>query len=69
MAKVAFKSNPRVHQIFDDLDSYLDFCKSHGYIFDERDLYSNKSYVYRQFTKFITGKPVKDMWEIDVKGK
>ena len=69
MAKAAIKSNPRVHQIFDDLDAYLNFCKNFGYSFDERDLYSNKSYVYRQFTKFITGKSVKDMWELDAKGK
>lgn len=67
MAKVAFKSNPRVHQIFDDLEGYLDFCKSHGYIFDEKDLYSNKSYVYRQFTKFLNGKQARNNWDLDGK--
>ena len=43
MAKVAIKSNPRVQQIFDDLDAYLNFCKNFGYTFDEKDLYSNMS--------------------------
>lgn len=65
MAKVEIKENPKVKQIFDDLEKFLDFCKTYGYSFDERDLYSNKSYVFRQFTKFLSGKPVKDNWELD----
>lgn len=67
MAKIEIKPNPRVNQIFEDLEKYLDFCKSLGYVFDETDLYNNKSYVYRQFTKYLQGKPVKDMWELDAK--
>lgn len=67
MAKFEFKPNPRVRQIFDDLEKYLDFCQSHGYKFDEGDLYSNKSFAYRQFTKYLSGKPAKDMWELDAK--
>ena len=54
-------------QIFNDLEGYLDFCRYYGYRFDEADLYNNRSYVYRQYTKFLQGKPVKDMWEIDSK--
>jgi hypothetical protein len=34
---------------------------------DETDLYNNKSFAYRQFTKYLSGKPAKDMWEIDAK--
>jgi hypothetical protein len=67
MAKHEVKHNPRVKQIFDDLEKFLDFCKDNGYPFDEKELYSNKSYVYRQFTKFLAGKPVKDNWELDRK--
>lgn len=52
-------------QIFNDLEGYLDFCRDFGYRFDEADLYNNRSYVFRQYTKFLQGKPVKDMWEID----
>lgn len=59
------KSNPRVQQVFDDLDKYRDFCNIYGYRFDEAELYSSKSFTYRQFQKFITGKPVKDQWEAD----
>lgn len=65
MAKVEIKENPKVKQIFEDLEKFLNFCKTFGYVFDERDLYSNKSYVYRQYTKFATGKPVKDNWSLD----
>lgn len=67
MAKYQPQHNPRVRQIFDDLDKYLAFCQDFGYKFDESDLYSNKSYIYRQFTKYLTGKPVRDMWELDAK--
>lgn len=65
MAKYEPKHNPKVHQVFNDLEAYLNFCKTFGYRFDEADLYTTKSYVYRQYQKFVTGKPVKDMWEID----
>jgi hypothetical protein len=67
MAKIIFQSNPRVHQLFDDLEKYLEFCKRFGYNMDETDLYNNKSFAYRQFTKYLSGKPAKDMWEIDAK--
>jgi hypothetical protein len=67
MAKIQFKSNPRVHAIFDDLEKYQDFCVEYGFKFDEADLYSTKSYVYRQFTKHLSGKTVKSMWDTDMK--
>ena len=63
MAKQQYQSNPRVNQIFGDLEKYLGFCQDYGYKFDEADLYNQRSYVYRQYTKFATGKPVKDQWE------
>lgn len=67
MAKPEIKPNPRVRPIFEDLEKYLDFCQRFGYKFDESDLYSNKSFVYRQFTKYLSGKPVRDNWELDAK--
>ena len=54
--------NMRVNQIFDDLEDYLKFCKEYGYRYDEAELYSQRSYVYRQYTKFVNGKPIKDNW-------
>jgi len=59
------KSNPKVQQIFDDLEKYREFCSSHGYIFDEAELYNSKSFSYRQFQRHVTGKPAKDQWEAD----
>ena len=62
MAKMTFQPNPRVQQIFEDLEKYLEFCKEHGYKYDEADLYNQRSYVYRTYTKFATGKQVKNQW-------
>lgn len=67
MAKVKIESNPRVHQIFEDLEKYLEFCQKLGYKFNESELYDNKSYTFRQFTKYLQGKPVRDNWELDAK--
>ena len=67
MAKPEIKPNPRVNQIFEDLEKYLEFTRSFGYKFNESELYDNKSYVYRQFTKFLQGKSVRDNWELDGK--
>lgn len=67
MAKIEIKHNPRVQQIFDDLEKFLNFCKDYGYVFDEKDLYSNKSHAYRQFSKFLAGKPCKDNWSLDTR--
>ncbi len=55
----------RIKQIFNDLENYLNFCKDYGYKYDEATLYDNRSYVFRQFTKFVAGKEVRDMWAID----
>lgn len=62
MAKPQVQSNPRVQQIFDDLEKFLEFCQEYGYKYDESDLYNQRSYVYRTYTKFLTGKPVKNQW-------
>ena len=66
MAKNTTKTTNHVNQIFNDLDIYRNFCREYGYRFDEADLYNQKSYIFRQFQKFITGKPVKNQWELDL---
>lgn len=62
-----YQSNPRVKQIFEDLEKYLNFCRDYGYKFNEADLYDNKSFAYRQYTKYLVDKPAKNMWEQDAK--
>ena len=50
------------NQIFEDLENYKEFCVDYGYKFDEATLYDMRNYVYRQHTKQLAGKPVKDNW-------
>lgn len=66
MAKNTTKTSNHVNQIFNDLDIYRNFCRDYGYRFDEADLYNQKSYIFRQFQKFIVGKPAKNQWELDL---
>jgi uncharacterized protein YfaQ (DUF2300 family) len=63
MAKPTFQPNPRVRQIFEDLEKYLEFCQDFGYKFDESTMYDMRSFAYRQHQKNLAGKPAKDMWQ------
>lgn len=57
------RPNPRTKKVFDDLDKYRNFCREFGYRFDEADLYANRSYMWRQYSKYLAGKEVKDQWD------
>jgi hypothetical protein len=67
MAKPTFQPNPKVHQIFEDLEKYLEFCVDFGYKFDEASLYDMRSYVYRQHQKQLANKWPKDSWAEDTR--
>jgi len=67
MAKPSFKPNPRVAEIFNDLDKFLEFCQDYGYRYNESDLYNFKSYAWQQFNKFTQGKNAKNMWSEDLR--
>lgn len=67
MAKLQIQSNPRVNQIFDDLEKYLAFCQEYGYKFDEANLYNMRSYPYQQYSKFLSRKNFKDQWMEDAR--
>lgn len=62
MAKPQIKANPRVAQIFEELEQFLEFCQDYGYKYNEADLYNWKAYSYQQFSKYQQGKSAKDMW-------
>jgi len=68
MAKLNFQPNPKVRQIFEDLEKYKEFCVDFGYKFDEATLYDMRNFVYRQHSKNLTGKWAKDGWA-DVIGR
>ncbi len=63
MAKHNFQPNPRVRQIFEDLEKYKEFCVDYGYKFDESTLYDMRSFAFRQHQKQLANKPAKDMWQ------
>ena len=65
MGKPAYTPNPKVNQIFDDLEKYLEFCREYGYRYNESDLYNWKSYAYQQYSKAVQNKNAKNMWDED----
>lgn len=67
MAKITFRPNPRVTEIFNDLEQYEEFCKDYGYRYNEADLYNFKSYAWQQYTKYAQGKNAKNMWWEDAR--
>ena len=60
------KKNPRTLQVHDDLEKYKAFCISHGYKFDEANLYNMRTYPFQQYNKFRNGKNCKNQWEFDL---
>lgn len=67
MSRPQFQSNPKVQQIFDDLEKYLEFCVEYGYKYDEANLYDMRSYPYQQYNKYISHKNFKNQWVDDAK--
>ena len=67
MAKPQIKHNPRVAELFDELDQYREFCQDYGYRFNEADLHNFKSYAWQQYSKFSQGKNAKNMWDEDTR--
>jgi hypothetical protein len=65
MAKTTFAPNPKVRQIFNDLELYKEFCVDSGFKYDEATLYDMRNYVFQQFTKYMSGKNSKDQWGAD----
>jgi hypothetical protein len=67
VAKPVIKPNPKVNQIFDDLENYLEFCRDYGYRYNEGDLYNWQRYSWQQFSKHSQGKNAKNMWMEDAR--
>jgi hypothetical protein len=65
MAKTRYQQDPRVSQIFEDLEKFLEFCQEYGYRYNEADLYNFRSYAWQQYNKFSQGKNARNMWVQD----
>lgn len=65
MAKLQLTSNPKVRQIQNDLELFKEFCADYGYKYDESTLYDMRSYVFQQFSKYMSGKNFKCQWSVD----
>lgn len=61
------KKNPRTEQVWNELDKFKKFCVSHGYKFDEANLFNMRTYPFQQYNKFRNGKKCKDQWDFDLR--
>jgi hypothetical protein len=59
--KKYLKMKPEVTKIYDDLDSYREFCVTYGYVFNEAHLYNSKT-PWGEFERVKAGKHPKDNW-------
>lgn len=52
---------PEVSRIFDELDSYREFCTEHGFVFDESHL-GNEYSPYGDYLRNQQGRSPRDNW-------
>jgi hypothetical protein len=45
-------TNTAVNKIFDDLDTYRDYCRFEGKVFDEKALYNKKDSNWQAYEKY-----------------
>ena len=58
--------NKKTAKVFEDLEAFRNFCVEYGFVFKTEDMYRKSSHVWRMYSKrFLLGKPVKSMWEVD----
>lgn len=55
------RMKPEVSEIFDDLETYHQFCVDYGYPFDESHLYNERTH-YGEFVKMTKGREPWDQW-------
>jgi len=46
-----FETRPDIVKIFDELESFLNFCRSELFPYNEADLYNRESWVWRNYEK------------------
>lgn len=67
MAKIRYNPNPRVQQIFEELEAYREFCREYGYVFNEAHLGKMQEYPWQQFQKYTNHKNFRDQWADDAR--
>lgn len=65
MAKYQQKTNPKVIEIFEQLEQFKEVCVENGYVFNEAHLGDMNSFPYRQFQRVSSGKTSRNCWEED----
>lgn len=60
--KKYLRMKPEVNQIFDDLEEYRNFCRDHGFVFDEAHLYVERSPWGDMRRSKASGRPARDNW-------
>jgi hypothetical protein len=55
---------PEINKIFDDLDTYREFCKDFGHIFNEAHLYDART-PWGQYERYKRGQRVINNWKED----
>jgi hypothetical protein len=55
------------HQLFNDLDKYLEFCVEYGYPYNPSTVYDMRAVACRQFNKWMQGKDARNNWIEDAK--
>jgi len=45
-------TNTTVTKLFDDLDTYRDYCRFEGKVFEEKALYNKKDYNWQAYEKY-----------------
>ena len=55
-------TRPEVTKIFDDLDAYRQFCVDHGRVFNEAELYNERSRTYDDFLRYKEKGYAKNHW-------
>lgn len=55
------------HQLYEDLENYLQFCVEYGYVYNEATVYDPRHVACRQFNKWMQGKDARNNWVEDAK--
>lgn len=65
--KKYLRLKPEVEQIFNDLEEYEVFCRDFGRVFDQSEMYENRSINWQDFMKHKSGRHCRNEWGEELK--